>query len=66
VIAASVLAYVAAIDALLADARWAGVAATRGNRRAAETEAAAARRRARGATLDLGSAEDAGPDWFER
>lgn len=65
VIAASILAYVAAIDSLLADERWAGATDARGNRRAAETEAAAARRRARGATLDEDAAEDAAPDWFE-
>lgn len=66
VIAASVLAYVAAIDALLADPRFTGVTEARGNRRAAVEREAAARRVARGAELDEEAAEDAATHWFER
>ncbi len=66
IIAASVEAYVQAIDRLLGDETWAGATEAAGNRRVAETEEAAARRQARGATLDEEAAEKTNVNWFER
>ena len=66
IIAASVEAYIDAINALLADEQWAGATDAGGNRRRAETEAAAARRAARGAELDEDDGVLDGTSWFER
>ena len=66
IIAASVEAYVDALNALLADEQWAGATDAGGNRRRAETEAAAARRAARKARLDEAAAEQDPTAWFER
>lgn len=66
IIAASVEAYVAAIDELLAEEHWAGATDAAGNRRRAETEAAAARRAARRAQLDEGAEHHDPTAWFER
>jgi hypothetical protein len=66
IVAASIEAYIEALNALLADERWAGATEEAGNRRVAETHAAAARRQARGATLDEEAAERTNVNWFER
>jgi hypothetical protein len=66
IIAASVEAYIDAIDALLADELWAGATDAAGNRRRAETEEAAARRAARQAKLDEGEGTPDVTSWFER
>ena len=66
IIAASVEAYIDAINALLADERWAGATDAAGNRRRAETEEAAARRAARQARLDEGEGTPDVTSWFER
>ncbi len=66
IVAASIEAYIEALNALLADERWAGATEEAGNRRIAETHAAAARRQARGATLDEEAAERTNVNWFER
>jgi len=65
IIAASVEAYIDALNELLRDERWAGATEAAGNRRRAETAAAAARRAARKAKLDEGSAEPDPTAWFE-
>ena len=66
IIAASVEAYIDAIDALLADERWAGATDAAGNRRRAEAEEAAARRAARQAKLDEDEVDHDVTSWFER
>lgn len=66
IIAASVEAYIEALNNLLADEHWAGATEAAGNRRRAETAAAAARRAARKAKLDEGEAEPDPTAWFER
>lgn len=66
IMAASVEAYISAINALLAEEEWAGATDAAGNRRRAETAAAAARRAARGAELDEDEGILDGTSWFER
>ncbi|HEX9044993.1 MAG TPA: alpha-isopropylmalate synthase regulatory domain-containing protein [Candidatus Limnocylindrales bacterium] len=66
IIAASVEAYVQAIDRLLGHETWAGATEAGGNRRVAKTKEAAARRQARGVTLDEEAAERTNVNWFER
>ncbi len=66
IIAASVEAYVEALNDLLAEAHWAGATEAGGNRRRAETEAAAARRAARKAKLHVDEAAEDPTAWFER
>lgn len=66
VIAASVMAYVNALNALLGDEVWAGATDAAGNRRVAETDAAAALRKARNVALDEDEAERSATNWFDR
>ncbi len=66
IIAASVEAYVEALNQLLAEEHWAGATDAGGNRRRAETEAAAARRAARKAKLDEDAVQPDVTSWFER
>lgn len=66
IIAASVEAYIEALNELLRDESWAGATDAAGNRRRAETAAAAARRAARKAKLDEDLAEPDPTAWFER
>ncbi len=66
IIAASVEAYIQALDQLLSEAHWAGATEAAGNRRRAETEAAAARRAARRAKLVEDEGDHDVTSWFER
>jgi len=66
IIAASVEAYIDAVNQLLADEHWAGATEAAGNRRRAETEAAAARRAARQAKLVEAEGDHDVTSWFER
>jgi hypothetical protein len=66
IIAASVEAYIEALNELLAGEQWAGATEAAGNRRRAETAAAAARRAARKAELDEEEGHHDVTSWFER
>ena len=61
--AASIEAYIGAVNAMLGEAHWSGAAeAAAGGRRVASTEAARARR----AELDEDAGEIDTTDWFNR
>jgi hypothetical protein len=63
IVAASIEAYIQAVNAMLAEAHWSGAAeAAAGGRRVASTEAARARR----AELDEDAGEIDTTDWFNR
>lgn len=66
IIAASVEAYIEALNRLLAEEHWAGATEAAGNRRRAKTAAAAAARAARRAELDEDEAHHDPSAWFER
>jgi hypothetical protein len=63
IIAASVDAYIDAINAMLAEEHWAGAAESAGNRKRAKSETAASTRRAE---LDPDEAHHDTTAWFER
>ena len=63
IVAASIEAYIQAVNAMLGEAHWSGAAeAATGGRRVASTEAARARR----AELDEDAGEIDTTDWFNR
>jgi len=63
IVAASIEAYIEAIDAMLAEAHWSGATEAAGNRKRATTKAAA---RAQRAELDPDAAHHDTTAWFER